>query len=104
MNSNPNWVLFDKISPDEDDEILTRKPAFNAYMNNVTYRCEKGYSIPDYAKETCVVENNLEYGADAEIGLILENGRMALSPDSCIYRENPNFEPLRIARAGRTEK
>lgn len=104
MNANPNWVLFDKISPDEDDEIFTRRPAFNVYTNNVTYSCEKGYSIPEYARETCVVENNLEYAEEEDIGLIIEDGRMALASDSKIYRENPNFEALKIARAGRTEK
>ncbi|MBR2951789.1 MAG: right-handed parallel beta-helix repeat-containing protein [Clostridia bacterium] len=101
MNANPNWVLFDKISPDEDDEIFTRRPAFNAYTNNVTYSCRSGYSVPEYAKETCIVENNLEYAAEEDIGLVTENGRMALSEDSRIYRENPQFEALKIARAGR---
>ncbi len=104
MNANPNWVLLDKISPDEDDEIFTRKPSFNVYTNNATYSCETGWSISDYAKETCVLEGNFEYGEDEDIGLVWKDGRMALSEDSKIFRDNPNFEALKIARAGRIAK
>ncbi len=103
MNANPNWSLFDKISPDEDDEIFTRMPANNVYKNNVAYACQNPFGIPEYAKETCIVGENPEYAKGEDIGFVCEEtGDFRFREDASVLKRLKDFRQIPIKKAGRT--
>ncbi len=104
MNS-PHWVIKDKVSPAEDDEILSRTPAFNVYKNNLMYG-GGGLNIPNFGRDMCIVDGNMTYlqGDNTDIGFYdFEGGDFRLKEDSIIYEENPEFKPLDPSRAGLTD-
>ena len=103
MNANPNWQLLHKFSPEEDDEIFTRMPANNIYINNVAYKNAKPYNIPEYARDTCIVHGNLSYMPTTDVGFVDEQARdFRLREDSVILKHNPDFVPPPVEKAGRT--
>lgn len=104
INGNLNWLPHDKFSPAEDDEIMARSPVFNIYRNNVAYDCGSPISVPDFKKETCIVENNLSYDFTEDVGFVdAANGNYNLKEDSIIFREIPDFEALDLSKVGLTD-
>ncbi len=103
--NSPDWVWLYKVSPAEDDEILSRSPIYNIYKNNLMYG-GGGLDIPEYGTDKCIVEGNMTYleGDTTDVGFYdFEGGDFRLKDDSIIYKLNPEFKPLDPSRAGLTK-
>ncbi len=101
MNTNPDWDPSHKKSPQEDEELFTRKPIFNIYENNVFYACERGLDCPDIGRETCVDSHNVCYEKGTDVGFVDEDqGNFALREDSVIFTDIPDFTAPNTTRMG----
>ena len=102
MNNNPSWDPEHKISPYEDDEIYTRTPLYNAYINNVFVNCKDGLKIPEIGYDTAVVQSNKSYELSRvdQIFTDYANGDFSIREDSILFRDISGFYAPDISMMG----